>query len=77
HSNFSFLDGASSPEALLEEASRLGLSALALADHDGLYGAVRLAATAARVPHQAPILGAELCLGLGEPPAGGPPPARP
>jgi error-prone DNA polymerase len=67
HSNFSFLDGASSPEALLEEASRLGLSALALADHDGLYGAVRLAETAESFPGVATVFGAELSLGLGEP----------
>ncbi|MCU1423976.1 MAG: error-prone polymerase, partial [Microbacteriaceae bacterium] len=33
HSNFSFLDGASSPEHLMEEAARLGLTALALTDH--------------------------------------------
>ena len=30
HSNFSFLDGASHPEELAEEAARLGLEALAL-----------------------------------------------
>ena len=47
HSNFSFLDGASSPEALLEEAVRLRLDALALTDHDGLYGIVRMAEAAA------------------------------
>src|SRR3712207_9537183 len=29
HSNFSFLDGASHPEELVEEAARLGLEALA------------------------------------------------
>ncbi|MGH9267512.1 MAG: PHP domain-containing protein, partial [Acidimicrobiales bacterium] len=40
HSNFSFLDGASHPEELAEEAARLGLSALALTDHDGFYGVV-------------------------------------
>ena len=38
HSSFSFLDGASSPEELLEEAERLGLHALAITDHDGFYG---------------------------------------
>src|SRR5580692_8213320 len=42
HSNFSFLDGASSPEQLLEEAKRLRLHGLALTDHDGLYGVVHL-----------------------------------
>jgi len=40
-SNFSFLEGASRPEELVEESQRLGLSALALTDRDGLYGAVR------------------------------------
>src|SRR5687768_7665901 len=38
HSNFSFLDGASHPEELVEEAVRLGLEAMAVTDHDGLYG---------------------------------------
>ena len=41
HSNFSFLDGASTAEDLAGEAARLGLEALALTDHDGLYGVVR------------------------------------
>src|SRR5438445_7278578 len=40
HSNFSFLDGASHPEELAEEAARLGLTALAITDHDGMYGVV-------------------------------------
>src|SRR5690554_90843 len=43
HSNFSFLDGASHPEDLVEEAVRLGLDAVALTDHDGFYGVVRFA----------------------------------
>jgi error-prone DNA polymerase len=46
HSTFSFLDGASPPEKLVEEAARQGLDALALTDHDGLYGVVRLAEAA-------------------------------
>jgi error-prone DNA polymerase len=46
HSSFSFLDGASMPEKLAEEAARLGLTALALTDHDGLYGIVRMAEAA-------------------------------
>ncbi|HVQ98221.1 MAG TPA: PHP domain-containing protein, partial [Mycobacterium sp.] len=41
HSAFSFLDGASTPEELVEEAARLDLRAIALTDHNGLYGAVR------------------------------------
>src|SRR3954447_14619269 len=44
HSSYSFLDGASSPEELVEEAVRLGLEALTLTDHDGVYGLVRFAA---------------------------------
>ncbi|MGN6743188.1 MAG: error-prone DNA polymerase, partial [Amnibacterium sp.] len=73
HSNFSFLDGASSPEELLEEASRLGLSALALTDHDGFYGAVRLAEAAEQHPVHT-VFGAELSLGLGAPQNGVPDP---
>src|SRR4051812_38850723 len=46
HSSYSFLDGASSPEELVEEAVRLGLEALTLTDHDGVYGLVRSAAAA-------------------------------
>ncbi|WP_150308930.1 error-prone DNA polymerase [Planctomonas psychrotolerans] len=66
HSNFSFLDGASSPEALLEEAARLELTALALTDHDGLYGIVRMA-EAAEKHDIATVFGAELSLGLTAP----------
>ncbi|MNX38121.1 Error-prone DNA polymerase [compost metagenome] len=40
-SNFSFLEGASHPEELVDEAARLGLRALALTDRDGVYGVVR------------------------------------
>ena len=47
HSCFSLLDGASTPEALVQRAVELGLPALALTDHNGLYGAVRFH-TAAR-----------------------------
>jgi error-prone DNA polymerase len=46
HSSFSFLDGASSPEELAEEAVRLGLETLTLTDHDGVYGIVRFAEAA-------------------------------
>ena len=63
HSSYSFLDGASSPEELVEEAERLGLHALALTDHDGFYGIVRFAEAAeARAVHT--VFGAELSLGL-------------
>lgn len=40
-SNYSFLEGASHPEELVEQAHRLGLPALALTDRDGVYGVVR------------------------------------
>ncbi len=46
HSAYSFLDGASAPEELVEEAVRLDLRAIALTDHNGLYGAVRFAEAA-------------------------------
>ncbi|MFZ2527542.1 MAG: error-prone DNA polymerase [Rhodococcus sp. (in: high G+C Gram-positive bacteria)] len=59
HSAFSFLDGASTPEELVEEAARLGLGALALTDHDGLYGVVRFA-EAARELTMPTVFGAEL-----------------
>ena len=59
HSNFSFLDGASHPEELVEEAARLGLKALALTDHEGMYGVVRFA-EAARAAGLPTVFGAEL-----------------
>ncbi|MET0502537.1 MAG: DNA polymerase III subunit alpha, partial [Candidatus Binatia bacterium] len=40
-SNFSFLEGASHPDELVEEAHRLGLQSLTLTDRDGVYGIVR------------------------------------
>jgi len=64
HSFFSLLDGASSPEALMERAATLGYPALALTDHDGLYGAVRFwRAAEERGIH--PIIGAEVTLADG------------
>jgi error-prone DNA polymerase len=73
HSNFSFLDGASHPEELVEEAARLGLGALAITDHDGMYGVVRFAeaAGAAGLPT---VFGAEVTLGLTRGQAGVPDP---
>src|SRR2546426_8259362 len=46
HSHFSFLDGASSADDLVERAVELGLSGLAVTDHQGLYGAVRFTSAA-------------------------------
>jgi error-prone DNA polymerase len=61
HSYFSLLDGASSPEALAEQAVALGYPALALTDHQGLYGIVRFW-QAAREQGLKPIAGAEVIL---------------
>ena len=61
HSNFSFLDGASHPEELVNEAARIGLEALALTDHNGFYGIVRFA-EAARAVGLRTVFGAELTL---------------
>jgi error-prone DNA polymerase len=74
HSNFSFLDGASHPEELAQEAARLGLTGLALTDHDGFYGAVRFS-EAARENELPTIFGAELSLDLPGPQNGEPDPA--
>ena len=43
HSAYSFLDGASHPEELVARAVELGYSALALTDHDGVYGSLEFA----------------------------------
>jgi error-prone DNA polymerase len=67
HSTFSFLDGASSPEELLEQSVRLGLHALALVDHDGFYGVASMAEAAEGYDRVGTVFGAELSLGLGSP----------
>src|SRR5215472_16752044 len=81
HSSYSFLDGASAPAELVAEAARLGLAALAITDHDGMYGVPQFAQAAARLREQGgtgigTIFGAELSLG---PPrgSGGAPGLRP
>ena len=61
HSAFSFLDGVSSPEKLVAEAVRLGLSGLALTDHDGFHGAARFA-EAAEGTGLPTVFGSELTL---------------
>ncbi len=62
HSAFSFLDGASLPEEMVQEAARLDLKALAITDHDGFYGVVRFA-EAAKELGLPTVFGAELSLG--------------
>ncbi len=61
HSAFSFLDGASLPEQLALTASQLGYPALALTDHNGLYGSMAFAQGTQKLGLQA-ITGAELTL---------------
>ena len=70
HTNFSFLDGASHPEELIARAAQLGMPALAITDHAGLYAAVRAwkaaqetetdAARAAGLSPVRPIIGLEI-----------------
>ena len=60
-SAFSFLQGASLPEAVVDRAAELGYPAIALLDRDGVYGLPRFhkAALAAGIR---PIVGAELTI---------------
>src|SRR5688572_10282730 len=46
HSCYSLREGASSPLELVLQALELGYDALAVTDHDGLYGAMEYAQTA-------------------------------
>jgi error-prone DNA polymerase len=61
HSAFSFLDGTALPEALVLQAQALGCPALALTDHNGLYGSMAFAQAARHLGIQ-PITGAEVTL---------------
>ncbi len=61
HSAYSFLDGASMPDELVGAATELGHEALALTDHDGVWGSMEFA-HAARGLGLRPIHGAELTL---------------
>ncbi|MHB1820660.1 MAG: PHP domain-containing protein, partial [Streptosporangiaceae bacterium] len=75
HSSYSFLDGASAPEELIVEAAERGLTAIAITDHDGMYGVPQFAqaaarfagreAAAGRAPALKTVFGAELSLDLG------------
>ncbi|MCL2463558.1 MAG: PHP domain-containing protein, partial [Micrococcales bacterium] len=62
HTAYSFLDGASQPADLAAEAARLGLTALAVTDHDGLYGVVQFSRAAQEIGGVRTVFGAELHL---------------
>jgi len=64
HSAYSFLDGASQPEELAARAAELGYEALALTDHDGVYGSLEFAHAAKHFGLR-PITGAEVTLAGG------------
>ncbi|MFC2036141.1 DNA polymerase III subunit alpha [Chloroflexota bacterium] len=61
HSQYSFLDGASSLNRLLEEAVALDMPALAITDHDRLTGAIKFYEKAKALGIK-PIIGAEVTL---------------
>jgi error-prone DNA polymerase len=69
HSAYSFLDGASLPDELVERATELSYGALALTDHDSLAGAMELAVAARESPLRA-LFGAELTVAPGARPEG-------
>ena len=64
HSAYSFLDGASHPEELAARAAALGYPALALTDHDGVYGSLEFAHAAKELGVR-PITGAEVTVESG------------
>jgi error-prone DNA polymerase len=61
HSAYSFLDGASMPDELVPRALELGHTALALTDHNGVYGSMEHAQAARSLGLRA-IHGAEVDL---------------
>jgi error-prone DNA polymerase len=63
-SAFSFLDGASLPERLVERAAALGYDTFALVDRDGVYGAPRFYQAAKQLGVR-PIVGASVTVGAG------------
>jgi error-prone DNA polymerase len=62
HSAFSFLDGASTPMELAAAAAARGYEALALTDHDGIWGSREFAESCIDLELR-PIVGAELTVG--------------
>src|SRR5512132_3523729 len=70
-SAFSFLDGSSLPEDLVEEAANRGLPAVALIDTNGVYGAPRFYKAAQQAGIKA-LVGAEVTVAGGHPERSGP-----
>ncbi len=64
HTNFSFLDGASHPEVILARAKELGMPAMAITDHNGLYSAVHFHRQARELGIK-PVIGVEMTLDSG------------
>jgi error-prone DNA polymerase len=69
HSAFSFLDGASTPMELAAAAERLGYPAMALTDHDGVWGSREFAESCKGLELRA-VTGAELTVALAQPSVG-------
>ncbi len=64
-SNFSFLEGASHPEEMLDAAEKLGISSIGLVDRDGFHGAVRAHVRAVELDSHL-LIGAQVtCSGRG------------
>jgi len=61
HSQYSFLDGASTMDLLLEKAKSLGMKTLAITDHNRLTGAIRFYDRASALGIK-PIIGVEITL---------------
>ena len=74
-SNYSFLEGASHPEELIEQAHAFGLSAIAMTDRDGVHGVVRAHMKAQELGVHL-LIGAELTV-AGDAPTGAPASTRP
>jgi len=64
HSEYSLLDGACKHDALIEEAKRCGMPALAVTDHGNLFGAVEFYQKARKAGIK-PILGVEAYVAVG------------
>ena len=62
HSAFSFLDGVSLPDELVQRAAELGHTALALTDHNSVSGSMELAQAAGGKRGVRAIHGAEIDL---------------